>query len=447
MTRLPKIESIFSERVVYAGRVGPATIILDNDRIRDVVATRLPSAEVTPHVIMPGIVDCHVHMNEPGRTEWEGFASATRAASLGGITTLVDMPLNSTPVTTTARALEAKLHAAEGQLSVDVGYWGGVVPGNRNELAAMADLGARGFKCFMIDSGLEDFPATDDETLLGAMQELARLDLPLLVHAERDEGGISEAAWSSVRFADFLASRPERFEDDAIAVVLRLAEKTGCHVHIVHLSSTNLLPRIAEAKARGVRITVETCPHYLTFAAEEIADGATEFKCTPPIRSAQNRERLWQGLREGVIDLVVCDHSPCTPALKNKTTGDFSSAWGGIASLQVSLAAVWTEANRRGFGLSDIVRWMSERPAVLAGFTSKGKIQAQAHADLVLFDPEETFVVHGERLEHRHKLTPYDGLSLQGVVKRTLLRGADIGLFSNGHAPPPLRGCSQRGRL
>lgn len=432
-------ERLYSSQVLHEGTLQPATLLISGSAIADVVAGRLPDSLELNGAVLPGIVDSHVHLNEPGRAEWEGFETATRAALAGGITTLVDMPLNSSPVTTTPAAFEAKLRAAEGKLAVDVAYWGGVIPGNTHELQAMASLGVRGFKCFMIDSGLPEFPAVDDVSLLQAMQELARLGLPLLAHAERDEQpDQTPNNWHSTKFSDFLASRPPRFEDDAIHLLLKLAEQTGCHVHVVHLSSANTLPAIATAKARGVKITVETCPHYLTFAAEEIPDGATEFKCTPPIRFAENRERLWAGLRDGHIDAVVCDHSPCTPALKNRDTGDFGDAWGGIASLGVSLSAVWTEAHRRGFTLPQVMRWMTANPAALAGLQKKGHLRKNADADFIVFHPDTEFVVRGAELHHKHKLTPYEGKTLRGAVQQTFMRGHAVTV--NQRAGHSLRG-------
>jgi allantoinase len=381
--------------------------------------------------LLPGFVDTHVHVNEPGRAGWEGFANATRAAAAGGVTTLVDMPLNSTPATTTAAALAAKRAAATGWCRVDVGFWGGVVPGNAGELERLAAAGVPGFKCFLVPSGVDDFPEVGELELREAMPVLARLGLPLLVHAELP-GPIAAAA-EGIRGADprrhatWLASRPPAAEVEAIRRVLAICAETACAVHIVHLSAAEALPDLRSARARGLPVTVETCPHYLTFAAEEIADGATELKCAPPIRGGANRERLWEALREGVIDLVASDHSPCPPALKGREAGDFSSAWGGIASLQLAPAALWTGARERGFTPADLARWMSERPARLAGLAGrKGAIVPGADADLVVWDAEAEWTVAGARLHHRHPLTPYEGRTLRGVVRATFVRGVRV---------------------
>jgi allantoinase len=378
--------------------------------------------------LLPGLVDTHVHVNEPGRTEWEGFASVTRAAAAGGVTTLVDMPLNSIPPTVDVDALEIKRKAASGQCHVDVGFWGGAVPGNTAELRPLHEAGAFGFKCFLLHSGVDEFSPLDGVGLELAMREISGFGGLLLVHAE-DAHAVETAPLPDGRsYASFLRSRPRAAENRAIAQVLDLARRTDCRVHILHLSSAEALPAIAAARADGVRVTVETCPHYLTFAAEEIPDGATEYKCCPPIRESANRDLLWDGLRDGLIDLVVSDHSPSTIDLKQLDTGDFGAAWGGISSVQLGLPAVWTDARGRGFALSDVVRWMSEAPARQAGLDRKGGIAVGKDADFCVLAPDESFVVDPDRLHHKNSLTPYAGRTLAGVIRSTWLRGEPVDL-------------------
>ncbi|MGZ6874661.1 MAG: allantoinase AllB, partial [Blastococcus sp.] len=372
-------------------------------------------------VLLPGLVDSHVHVNEPGRTEWEGFASATRAAAAGGVTTIVDMPLNSIPATVSLEALHVKRQVAKGQVAVDVAFWGGAVPGNIDQLRAMHDAGVVGFKCFLPDSGVPEFPPLDDAGLRAALAELATFDGLLIVHAE--DGAVLAAAPQprGPSYAAFLASRPGMAEESAIGQVVAAARDTGARAHIVHLSDADAVPMLRTARAAGVRITVETCPHYLTFAAEAVPDGATSFKCCPPIREASHREALWAALTDGDIDQVVSDHSPCTPDLKLLEAGDFGQAWGGIASLQVALPVVWTGARARGLGLEHVVRWMAEAPARLAGLQGKGAIAVGRDADLVAFAPDERWTVGA--LHHRNPVTPYAGRELLGAVRRTWLRG------------------------
>lgn len=377
-------------------------------------------------VILPGLVDSHVHVCEPGNTEWEGFASATSAAAAGGVTTLIDMPLDSIPTTVNVSALEIKRRAAAGRCHVDVGFWAGVIPGNVGEIAPLHQAGALGFKCFLSDSGSPDFPPVDVLGMQAALRVLRDFDAPLLVHAESMEAAAAIPPVHSRRYADYLRSRPREIENLAVAHVIEAARKTGAHAHVVHLSSSDALPMIEAAQAEGVRVTVETCPHYLMLCAEEIADGATAFKCSPPIREAANRELLWEGLRTGVVDLVVSDHSPCTPAMKELESGDFGAAWGGISSLQLGLPVVWTEARRRDFSLSDVAASMSERPARLAGLARKGRIAVGFDADFCIFAPDEAFVVDPAVLHHRHPVTPYAGRRLTGVVRSTMLRGEPI---------------------
>ncbi|MGP3951836.1 allantoinase AllB [Streptomyces sp. 7N604] len=377
-------------------------------------------------VLLPGLVDTHVHVNDPGRTEWEGFSSATRAAAAGGVTTLIDMPLNSIPPTTTVQHLDLKRGVARAKSHIDVGFWGGAVPGNVKDLKPLHDAGVFGFKCFLLHSGVDEFPQLTPAELEEAMGEIASFGGLLIVHAE-DPHLIEGAPQApGPRYADFLASRPRAAEITAIKGLIALARRLHARVHILHLSSSDALPLIAAAKREGVRLTVETCPHYLTLTAEEVPDGATEFKCCPPIREAGNQDALWQGLADGTIDCIVSDHSPSTPDLKRFDTGDFAQAWGGISSLQLGLPAVWTEARRRGRGLEDVVRWMSTAPAELAGLRSKGAIEAGRDADFAVLAPDETFTVDPADLHHRNRVTAYAGRTLHGVVRSTWLRGRRI---------------------
>ncbi|WP_344217193.1 allantoinase AllB [Kribbella sancticallisti] len=387
-------------------------------------------------VLMPGVVDSHVHVNDPGRTDWEGFTSATRAAAAGGVTTIIDMPLNSIPPTCDVPALEMKQKTAERQAYVDVGFWGGAIPGNLAQLRPLHEAGVSGFKCFLLHSGVDEFPPLDAAQLESAMREISSFDGLLIVHAEDAHSIDSAPSASGESYLRFLRSRPREAENAAVAEVIDLARRTGCRVHILHVSSAEVLPVIAAARRDGVRITAETCPHYLTFSAEEIPDGATQYKCCPPIREAENRELLWEGLRDGVIDLVVSDHSPSTVDLKHLDTGDFGTAWGGIASLQVGLPAVWAQARERGFSLVEVARWMCQAPAAQASLPRKGKIDLGYDADFCVLAPDETFVVDVNALHHKNAMTPYAGRSLAGVVRSTWLRGEPIDI----HADP-------RGRL
>lgn len=379
-------------------------------------------------VVLPGIVDSHVHVCEPGNADWEGFATATKAAAAGGITTLVDMPIDSLPATVTREGLEAKRAAAQDQCHVDVGFWGGAIPGNLHQMRQLREGGVLGFKCFLIDPGVPDFAPLD---AIGMEQALAvgrELDAPLLVHAESADVAARIAPMSGRNYGDYLASRPKEIENVAVAQVIEAARRTGGHAHVVHLSSSDAIAMIAEARRGGVPVTAETCPHYLTCAAEDIPDGATAFKCSPPIREASNREALWNGLQQGVIDLIVSDHSPCTVAMKELASGNFGAAWGGISSLQLSLSVAWTEARRRNHALTDVVRWMAEGPAKLARLRRKGKIAPGFDADFCVLAPDESFVVDPHRLYHRNPLTPYAGRRLIGVVRETWLRGEPIDL-------------------
>jgi allantoinase len=417
-------------RMVAADGLRPGCVVIRGATIVDVPATAEPGGAAVIElpgdaVLLPGLVDTHVHVNEPGRTEWEGFASATAAAAAGGVTTIVDMPLNSIPPTTDRAALATKIAAAEGQLAVDVAFWGGAVPGNAGELGPLHAAGVVGVKCFLLDSGVPEFPPLDPAGLATAMHAVAAVDGLLIAHAEDPAVIAAAPAPAGPAYADFLATRPVAAEVRAIARLIETARRTGCRTHVVHVSAAEALPLIARAKAEGLPVTAETCPHYLTLCAEDVPSGATEFKCCPPIRPGANRAALWAGLLDGTLDCVVSDHSPSPAALK--TPGDFGTAWGGIASLQLGLAAVWTEAAGRGIGLDRVTGWMATAPAALARLAGRGVIAPGARADLCLFAPDETFVVDPARLRHRHPLTPYAGRRLRGVVRQTWLAGAPIG--------------------
>jgi allantoinase len=443
--------AIASERVITPEGERAAAVIVEGERIVDVVERdRVPAdmscEDLGALVLMPGLVDCHVHVNQPGRTHWEGFDTATRAAASGGVTTLVDMPLNCLPVTTTVAGLDAKLADCGSHLWIDVGFWGGVVPGNVGELAGLAARGVLGCKAFLCDSGIPEFPASDEGTLREAMLELRKAGIPLLAHAEL-EGPAPAQEPDHHNYECWLHGRPAAWEEAAIALLVRLCRETRCHVHIVHLSAASAVPLLRAARAEGLPITVETCPHYLCLTAEEIPAGATIYKCAPPVREAENREGLWAALREGVIDLVVTDHSPCSPELKGD--GDFIEAWGGIASLSLGLSSVWTHARARGVALAQVVEWMAAAPARMtgltgAGLTNKGALRAGGDADLVVFDPDAEFVVGPEHLHFRHKVSPWIGRALRGQVRRTWLRGQPIynatqPSFAGPHGRPLLR--------
>lgn len=423
--------ALHGTRVVFAEGVREATLIVRRGVIEG-LAEEPPEGtlDLGDLVLMPGLVDTHVHVNEPGRTEWEGFESATRAAAAGGVTTLFDMPLNSVPPTTTQKALLAKSAAADGKCRVNVGFWGGAVPDNLDELEGLVRAGAFGFKCFLVPSGVDEFPHLGEEQLKRAMRALAGLRVPLLVHAELP-GPIDEAVrpddTDRRNYLTYLATRPKEAENQAVDLLIELCREFGTRVHVVHLSSAEALNSLAEARKEGLPITVETCPHYLFFSAEDVPEGATEFKCAPPIRERDNRDELWASLARGTIDQVVSDHSPCPPDLKLVPEGDFLSAWGGISSLQLGLPALWTAARHRGHSFQEVVEWMSAAPARLTGLDGrKGRIAAGYDADLVAWDPEASFLVETDRLHHRHPLTPYAGRILQGVVEKTFLRGAII---------------------
>jgi len=434
-------------RIVTPEGIRPASIHIVHGRIArvggvDDVGSRNDVVDAEDRVVMPGLVDTHVHVNEPGRTDWEGFETATRAAAAGGVTTLLDMPLNSIPATTSVTALHEKARAARGKTWVDVGFIGGVVPDNAPALGDLARAGVRAFKCFLVPSGVPEFQHVTQPDLQRAMPILAELGLPLMVHAELPEvveaATLDATAGDPVKYATYLASRPAAAEHEAVALVIELAEITGARAHIVHVSSAQTARMVSSARARGVRITAETCPHYLWFDADEIPDGATEYKCAPPIRRADDRHGLWSALSSGELHMIVSDHSPCPPILKRRDVGDFFVAWGGIASLQLGSAVAWTAMRERGLPIERLVEWMSAGPARLAGLESrKGAIAAGYDADLVLFDPDGEIEVREDMLLHRHAVTPYLGAALRGEVEATYVRGTPAFDRHTGPAPKP----------
>lgn len=425
-----------SRRVLCSEGIFPGILEIDDNRILSVQRNTQvddPDEDFGDLLLMPGLIDTHVHVNEPGRTEWEGYASATAAAALGGVTLIADMPLNSIPVTTTRAAFEQKLAAARGQLWVDVAFWGGVIPGNEAELRPMVKAGVSGFKCFLCPSGIDEFPAATEMDLRRAMPILRDLGVPLLVHAEL-ELPLREANSGDPRdYSTYLHSRPPEWEDAAVHLIIDLVRETGCRAHIVHLSSQGAIPALRRAKREGLPITAETCPHYLCLTAEEVPSGNTTYKCAPPIRGRANQDALWSALAEGVIDFVVTDHSPCIAGLKLPEEGDFLRAWGGISSLQLGLAAVFTQAERRGYSISQLSHWMRQAPASLLGFQTTG-LQAGARADVIAFDTDSEFVVDPLRLAHKNPVTAYEGHALRGRVchvwrggKRIVAHGALTG--------------------
>jgi allantoinase len=428
-----RLKAFLSRRVVTPLGIKPAAVLFQDGRILDVVPpdqlpAEIPVTDFGEAALLPGLVDSHLHINEPGRTEWEGFRTATRAAAAGGYTLLVDMPLNCLPATTTVASLEAKRQAATGQCRVDWMAWGGVVRDNQEQIEDLAAAGVPGFKCFLIHPGIDGFTMVTEQELRAALPYVAKTGLPLLVHAELP-GPVDQAArqlagadWS--KYSVYLQSRPDEAELSAIRLMLSLCREFHFRLHIVHLATSQALDMLRQAKSEGLPVTVETCPHYLHFSSDKIPDGQTLFKCAPPIRTQQNREKLWQGLQEGVIDLVATDHSPCPPEMKRFAERNFRTAWGGIASLSLALPVMWTEANTRGLTLADIARWMAQGPARLAGCDShKGCIAKNYHADFVVFEPEAEFTVTEEHLPYRHRISPYLGEHLRGAVKATYLRG------------------------
>jgi len=441
------VQAFLSDRIITPEGVRKGALVVENGWIRDVCRlAEMPGEAERPDcggaALLPGLLDTHVHLNEPGRADWEGFGTGTRAAAAGGVTTLVDMPLNCLPETTTVDALDRKREAAEGKCWVDWASWGGVVAENAGHLGGLAKAGVPGFKCFLIYPGCDGLTMVDERQLEAALPEVAATGLPLLVHAElagpieRATAGLRDADWR--RYETYLASRPDEAELLAIRLLLRLCGQYHFQLHIVHLSTALALPELRAAKAEGLPVTVETCPHYLRFAAEEIAEGSTLLKCAPPIRGRENREALWGGLRDGVIDMVVTDHSPCPPEMKRAETGRFDLAWGGVASLSIALPVMWTECQRRGFGLEDVARWMSSAPAALAGMSGRaGALKAGREANFLVFDTEVEQTVDAGQLHTRHAISPYVGERVRGRVVATYLRGeavwSDGGFAATAH--------------
>jgi allantoinase len=439
--------AFLSKRIVAPQGTQPGALLVEDEKIRAICKPSEIPADAIAHncgndALLPGLVDTHVHINQPGRTEWEGFRTATRAAAAGGYTTLVDMPLNCLPETTTVAALEEKRSSAKGECFVDWAAWGGAVADNPQHLLPLAHAGVLGFKCFLIYPGCDGFTMIDQQQLEAALPSIAKSGLPLLVHAEL--AGPIDAATAALRDADwrsyatYLASRPDEAELQAIRLMIRLCRQYGFRLHLVHLSTALALEELQAARTESLPITVETCPHYLHFAAEEIADGTTLLKCAPPIRSKENQQQLWSGLRDGTIDMIVTDHSPCPPAMKREDSGRFDLAWGGIASLSLAPSIIHTECRRRGFTLDDIARWMSSAPAALAGIGHRaGALEAGRDANFVIFDTEAEFTVTADKLHYRHAISPYLNETLRGVVKATYLRGATV-YREGAFAPEPL---------
>ncbi|MBT5116204.1 MAG: allantoinase AllB, partial [Candidatus Marinimicrobia bacterium] len=426
--------AIASQRVLTLEGEKPAAILIKGEKILDVVSIEnipenCPTEEMGNNMIMPGLVDAHVHINEPGRTDWEGFETATKAAAAGGITTIVDMPLNCIPVTTTVDALNQKIIATKDQLWIDCGFYGGLIPDNIQDLESLADAGVLGFKAFLSPSGIDEFPNISEKHLREALHILAKKGIPVLVHAELENGATSSEENKTYKY--FQESRPKSWENNAIKLLIQLCREFNVHIHIVHLSSADILPEIAQTRKDGFPLTVETCPHYLHFSSERISDGDTRFKCAPPIWNGENRENLWAGLEEGIINFITSDHSPCTPELKNLEAGNFEKAWGGISSIQFALPVIWTECKQRGYSLEQLINWMSKQPAKFIGKDQqKGQISPGFDADLVCWNPDKKYIIKKEVIHHKNKLTPYEGESLYGVVNATFLRGQKV--YENG---------------
>lgn len=422
--------AILSNRTITPDGIKKEVVLIKGGKIAD-VADELPGGDfpvtnVGYKVLMPGVIDSHVHINEPGRTDWEGFDTATKAAIAGGVTTLVDMPLNSSPVTTTVKAFDEKVKATQGQLHTNCGFWGGIVPGNEKEIEPLIQKGVLGFKAFLTHSGIDEFSNVKEDDLRKVMPVIAKHGLPLLVHCELSHLAPHSPLTTSRSYQNYLASRPKKWEDDAIALMIRLCEEFNCRTHIVHLSSADSIEQIAKAKRKGLPLTVETCQHYLYFTSEKIKDGQTELKCAPPIREKVNNEKLWQALKEGIIDFVVTDHSPAPPVMKEQASGDFMKAWGGISSIQFALPVLWTAAKQQGCGLNDVARWLCEKPASLPRLKTKGRIAKGYDADFVVWNPEGRFTVTEDMIHHKHKITPYLNEKLYGVVEQTWLNGGKV---------------------
>lgn len=426
------MKAISSTQVFTHGKLQQAAVLFENGKITDIVATNAIPKDCEHHdygdlIIMPGLVDTHVHINEPGRTDWEGFNTATQAAAAGGITTVIDMPLNCIPVTTTLDAVNLKKGCLANQIWVDIGFHGGVIPNNENELPAMIDAGINSFKAFMIDSGVDEFPASDTETLDKAMPILAKGNATLLVHAELDTCMNDFTPKDNACYQEFLASRPDDWEVNAIAEIIRLSKKHTCKVHIVHLSSAKAIKLIKQAQIDGIKITAETCPHYLTLSSDSIPDGDGRFKCCPPIRDDNNQDDLWRALDDNTIAFIVSDHSPCTPALKRLEDHNLWEAWGGISSLQFGLSLIWTAIRKRGYSIVQLVDWMCKRPSYLVNLDKiKGKIAKGYQADFVIWNPEAKHTIDKNDILHKNKLSAYEQHTVYGVVEQTILSGAVI---------------------
>ena len=426
--------AIISQRVLTPKGERPAAILIQEEKIMDVVSiSEIPSdcpvEDMKNDVVMPGLVDTHVHINEPGRTDWEGFETATKAAAAGGITTLVDMPLNCIPVTTTVDALNEKIAATKNQLWVDCGFYGGLIPDNLQDIESLADAGVLGFKAFLSHSGIDEFPNINEKHLREALPIFANKGIPVLVHAELENGATQSEDHST--YKSFQDSRPKSWENNAVKLLIQLSKEFDARIHIVHLSSADILAEIAQTRNDGYPISVETCPHYLHFSSEHISDGDTRFKCAPPIWESDNKEKLWSGLENGLINFITSDHSPCTAELKNLEVGDFEKAWGGISSIQFTLPVIWTESKTRGYSMDQLINWMSKQPAKFIGKDQqKGQISPGFDADLVCWNPDEKYIIQKEAIHHKNKLTPYEGESLYGVVNATFLRGQKV--YENG---------------